>query len=218
MRTDLTERLESMSEDSYRIFSERIIKTGKPVLGVRMGPIRAMAKELVRDPDWNYADLGPIERDWYYEERLLRALTIAYQKCDEEHRISLLEEFLPYLDNWAICDSLCSTLKQARRETELYLSLILRHLHDDHPYQARFAIVLLLNHYMYESRIEENLRLLETISTHDYYVKMAVAWAISTASKVSSELVGSWMHTSLADADIRAMAAQKIRDSRRARG
>ena len=183
-----------------------------------MGPIHALAKELVRQPEWKYGDLGPAEHDRYHEEGMLRALTIAYQKCDEQERIVLLEQFLIHMDNWAICDSLCSSLKQARREPAPYASLILRHLHDEKPYAVRFSVVLLLNHFMQKSRIEENLRLLESITTEHYYVKMAVAWAIATANGVSSELVQPWMERSLTDPDINRMASQKIRDSIRARG
>ncbi len=218
MKKELSDRLASLADDSYRLFSERIIKTGKPVLGVRMGPIRALAQELVRRPDWDYANLGPIEHDRYHEEGMLRALTIAYQRCEEQQRVVLLEQFLSHIDNWAICDSLCSTLKQARREPALYLSLILRHLHDEHPYTVRFSVVLLLSHFMQESRIEENLKLLERVSTDHYYVKMAVAWAIATANGVSPSLVQPWMERSLTDPDIHSMASQKIRDSIRARG
>jgi 3-methyladenine DNA glycosylase AlkD len=211
----LTDRLISLADNSYKTFSERLIKQGKPILGVRMGPLRKLAQELVRDSSWTLNLLGSPENDQYHEEKMIRALTIAYAKIDENQRIQLVEEFSYHIDNWAICDSFASTLKQARTYEDLYRNLIVRTISNEYLYPVRLAIVLMLNHFMQEKWLKENLLLLEHVQTDHYYVKMAVAWAIATAFVISPETVRPWMETSLADNEIYRMAAQKIRDSRR---
>jgi 3-methyladenine DNA glycosylase AlkD len=211
----LTDKLISLADSSYKIFSERLIKQGKPILGVRMGPLRKLAQELVRDPAWTFNLLGNPKNDQYHEEKMIRALTIAYAKIDEHNRIQLVEEFSYYIDNWAICDSFASTLKQARTHEELYRDLIVRTISSEYLYPVRLSIVIMLNYFMQEKWLAENLLLLEQVQTDHYYVKMAVAWAIATAYVVSPETVRPWMETSLADSETYRMAAQKIRDSRR---
>jgi 3-methyladenine DNA glycosylase AlkD len=210
---DLCTHLTSLAEPAYKVFSERIILDGLPILGVRMGPLRTIARQLAR----SNVPFGHPAEDCYHEQRMIRALVIAYTAMSEEKRIACLEDFLPYINNWAICDSLCSTLKQARKEPQLYREFIARHLNGTYPYEIRCAVVLMLNHFMQISYLTENLTLLQMVHSDHYYVKMAVAWAIATASLLDPETVEQWMNSSIADEQIRAMAAQKIRDGKRSR-
>lgn len=97
-------RLKALADESYRQFTQRLILDGKPLLGVRMGPLKALAKEFAQDKR------VPATQGLYHEETLLKGLVIAYLKVDEEERIILVEEFLGEIDNWAICDAFCSAL------------------------------------------------------------------------------------------------------------
>ena len=178
--------------------------------------LRRLARTLAQSEPDDGASVHPSE-DRYYEQRMVRALMIAYADIDEAQRIWRLEQFLPYIDNWAICDSLSTTLKQARKDPIRYRTFIETHLPSSDTFTSRFAIVLLLQHFMSAQWMSENLTLLETVTSDHYYVKMAVAWAAATAYRVSPDMVGLWMNCSLTDARTRAMAAQKIRDSQRSR-
>ena len=50
---------------------------------------------------------------------------------------------------------------------------------DRREFVARFGIVMLLDHFITDTYIDEVLQVLDEVSHDGYYVKMAVAWAIS---------------------------------------
>ena len=215
MDRSLSDRLLQLAEPEYREFTQRLIPDGKPLLGVRMGSIRSIAKELAKSNRWNPQTLGDPTEDQYHEEKLVRFLALAYATIEEEERLVLLERMLDHLDNWALCDSLSSTLKETAKYPTIYRDFIRRHLHDKRPYACRFAIVLILNHFMTPNWIEDNLALLEQVKRDHYYIRMAVAWAIATAFTVSPSVVFTWLGTTTMDIETLRMAGQKIRDSKR---
>ena len=216
MINTVTEHLQELADPAYREFSQRLIPEGKPLLGVRMGPLRTFVKQLVRDSHWSYESLGHPDTDSYHEEKLVRVLAIAYWKEIDEHtRIMLLEQVLPYLDNWAICDSLVVSLHQAKKHNSLYRDVILRQVKNVNPYAIRFSVVMLLCHYMHNPWIEENLQILGQIRHDHYYVKMAIAWAVATAFTNSFDITAQWLQSSTLDIQTAKMAAQKVRDSKR---
>ena len=209
-------QLNELAEPNYREFCRRIIPDGMELLGVRMGALRRIARSLAyTEPD----GVPPTDaaEDRYHEQRMVRALMIAYAKIDDEQRINRLKFFLPSINNWAICDSLSTSLRQARSEPEMYREFIRTTIGASDPFSARFAIVLLIHHFMHEPWLSKNLRLLETVQSDHYYVKMAVAWASATAYLISPDQIRQWLETSVSDVQIRMMAAQKIRDSQRSR-
>lgn len=213
MHTTVSERLKGLSEPAYREFCQRLTVDGMPLLGVRMGHIRSLAKELAKTGKWSTAYLGDVSTDRYHEEKLVRMLALAYAPMEEENRIPLLGQLLPYVDNWALCDSLCSTLKQARKASSLYREFIVKQLHAQHAYTVRFGIVMLLNHFMHEPWIEQNLSLIGQVKSEHHYIRMAQAWAVATAYTVSPSIVESWLSERPLDATTARMTTQKIRDS-----
>ena len=215
MDSSLTRRLEQLSESDYREFAQRLTPDGKPLLGVRLGAVRAIAKELSKYNRWDTDALGSPDEDQFHEEKLVRFLALAYAPIDEQERIDRLENLLDYLDSWALCDSLSTTLKKASEYPSVYRKFIKEHVHDPRPYVSRFAIVLLLNHFMTSRWIPENLVLLGQVESGHYYIKMAVAWAIATAFTASPEEVLVWFDSLSLDREPTRMAAQKVRDSKR---
>jgi 3-methyladenine DNA glycosylase AlkD len=202
-----------MAESGYREFSQRLIPDGKPLLGVRIPQIRSLGKELARG-DWKSILENP-EADTYHEQTLLRALVVAYANMPEEQRVGLVESFLPNIDNWAICDSFCATLRKANRAKEHYMRLVERHIHDSHPYAIRFSVVMLLFQFMDFPLDPRILPLLSTAENDHYYVRMAVAWAAATAYTVDPQVVQPWLAQLPFSTETMRMAIQKIRDSRR---
>lgn len=213
MEPSVLQRLESLAENDYRKFSQRLIPDGKPLLGVRMPNIRSLAKEIAHS-DWK-PFLEHSEGDAYHEQTLLRALVIAYAKMPEVQRLDLVEAFLPRIDNWAVCDSFCATLRPTSKAKELYLSLVGRHIHDAHPYAIRFSVVMLLFHFMDFPLDPRVLPLLPLAETDHYYMQMAVAWAAATAYTVDPQVVQPWLAQLPFSSETMRMAIQKIRDSRR---
>ena len=94
-------------------------------------------------------------------------------------RINYIESFVPKIDDWAICDSFCNTLKFVNKNKEIMWEFIQSYLKSYNEFEIRFAVVIILNYYITEDYIDLVLKTLDNIKHDGYYVKMAVAWAIS---------------------------------------
>ena len=106
MTDEVKEKLISMSDSQYREFHSKLVPDSKNILGIRLPKIRAYAKELAKNPD-----ILECKNDVYYEEIMLRGMIIGYMKADVETRLKYISGFVPKIDNWAVCDSFCNTLK-----------------------------------------------------------------------------------------------------------
>lgn len=56
---------------------------------------------------------------------------------------------------------------------------IQQYLKSNKEFEIRFAIVMILDYYITEEYIEKDFDIFDKITNTDYYVQMAVAWAIS---------------------------------------
>lgn len=205
----MVNRLKALADEGYRQFSQGLILDGKPLLGVRTPPLKAIAKELAKGGE------KPPAGGLYHEETLLRGLVIAYLKINEEERLPLVEEFTDEIDNWAVCDLFCGALKSCQSHKELYLPLIRDLIEDDNPYKVRFAVVMLLAYFMEREDLDESLYLFERGVREHYYTEMGIAWGVATAFSHHSAIVKGWLENSPLPSKIKLMAIQKIRDSRR---
>lgn len=165
----------SMAEPSYRDFSASLMPTvdKNRVLGVRIPLLRKYAKSL--------EDYGGFLRELpheYFEEDNLHAFLIEREK-DFDTCIALLDAFLPYIDNWATCDSLKP--KALAKEPEKLLIHIKRWLRSDKTYTVRFAVNLLMSFYLGDDFCDEYARLVADIRSDEYYVNMVCAWYFATA-------------------------------------
>jgi len=163
----------SLQDKAYKAFNAKLLPTVDPdtIIGVRVPQLRALAKTICRD------DLGSLPHV-YYEENCLHAFCIEniqdYGQC-----ILALEEFLPYVDNWAVCDGMRPKCFKEHK-TEL-LKRIHLWMQSDHPYTVRFAIEMLMIHYLDESFLEEYPKMVSVVYSDNYYVNMMIAWYFATA-------------------------------------
>ena len=176
--TEIQEKLFALRDEKYRDFNASLIPTvdKAAVIGVRVPQLRRLAKELKNGPlaAEFMADL-PHE---YHDENLLQALLINENKdfglCMEE-----LEAFLPYVDNWAVCDMLGP--KVLSKNKEELMERILLWLDSPHAYTQRFGMGMLMSHFLEEDFREEYLELVAAVKSEEYYVRMMQAWYFATA-------------------------------------
>ena len=105
IRDEITEKLFSLQDREYGTLQKKIIPTVEKdrIIGVRTPALRSYAKELVRNSDPE-AFLTALPHQ-YFDEDQLHAFVISLEK-DFDRCITLVENFLPYIDNWATCDQL----------------------------------------------------------------------------------------------------------------
>lgn len=212
--------LEQQAEENYKQFNNKIIPGVKNAIGVRMAPLKELAKIIAREDYDEYfqeLDIGSLE-DIYYEEIMLQALTIGFIKVSVEERIKYIEAFIPKINNWAVCDSFCAGLKFTKKNQKLVWEFLQPYFNDKREFYVRFGVVMLMDYFINNENLKKNLEILENIKHDGYYVKMAVAWAISVCFVKYPDLTREFFEkeTNKLDDFTYNKAIQKIRESFRA--
>ncbi len=199
--SDINLLFAELSTDKYRKFSAKLIPNINNVLGIRLPHLRALAKDILAEPDWR-TWLATAEST-YMEHVMLQGLVIAYAKLSPEERMDLLREFIPKIDNWSVCDSVVTTLKFAQKHQTQVWDFVQPYLRSEHEYELRFALVMLLAYYVNEAYLPQVFNVC-THTTHTaYYVQMAVAWLVSvccakfpseTYAYLASHTLDTWVH------------------------
>ena len=172
---DIKKQLYQWQDLKYQKFSCTLIPGLDNAIGVRVPLLRKFAKELVKS---NYA-LDAIELDTY-EEILLKGFMIGYSKISLDLRLRYIEEYIPYISNWAICDMFVSTLKFTKENKDIVYAWMMKYLGGS-VYEVRFVLVMLLTYFMDDDYIEKCYKVFDSIHNDDYYLNMALSWAISVA-------------------------------------
>ena len=165
----------SMVEGEYREFSASLMPTVDKdrVLGVRIPELRKYAKRLAE-----YEDFLEKLPHRYFEEDNLHAFLIE-REGNFDRCIALLDKFLPYVDNWATCDSMKP--KVLRDNPDKLIVHIRRWMLSGDTYTVRYGINLLMSFYLEDNFDTEYLELVAGISSEEYYVNMMRAWYFATA-------------------------------------
>ena len=139
--------------------------------------LRQYAKELKEK--YKLQELEYIGED-YYEEIMLKGIIIGLQNKSEFNIVvEQIKKFVPKIDNWAVCDTFCAGLKITKKHKDEMLEFIKIYLNSVKEFELRFAIVMLLDYYIDNEHISEVLQICDKVKHDGYYVKMAVAWAVS---------------------------------------
>ena len=168
--------LQENEDTGYRDFHSNLLPGVDNVMGIRLPVLRKFAKQL-SGMDWQ--EWFEQADDQWYEETMLRGLVSAYAKMECKERLTYVAKFVPDINNWAVCDCFCSTLKDADKYQTEYWDFIETYFTSNKEYEARFAAVMLLGHFVKREYLKESIRRLESITQQGYYAKMAVAWAVS---------------------------------------
>ena len=174
----IRETLLSLKDDEYKAFISKLNPTvcESSIIGIRTPVLRKEAKRIFKEGEYEpFLHSLPHQ---YYEENNIHSFIIEQIK-DYNTVISELDRFLPYVDNWATCDSM-SPKVFSKHKNELY-SKIKEWLCSEHEYAVRFGVEMLMNLYLDEDFNEEILGLVAKIDREEYYIKMMVAWFFATA-------------------------------------
>ncbi len=170
--------LENLADEKYKKFQSGLCPETENILGIRVPVLRNYAKELCKN--FSTQDLLNNIEDDFYEEIMLQGMIIGLDKSvDWQEKRKCIEEFVPKIDNWAVCDVFCAGLKFTKKYKKEMWTLINKYTNSDEEFELRFAIVMILDYYIEEEYIKEIFRIFNQIKSDKYYVKMAIAWAIS---------------------------------------
>ena len=210
MREKIRKELEKIAEENYRIFAAKLIPNIDNLLGVRLPKLRKIAKKIVQiDYEYYLAMDNPL----YFEEVMLQGMIIGEIKLPWTERSRYVKQFISKINNWSVCDSFCCGLKFEVSEKELVWQFLQPYFASDKPYDIRFAVVMLLFYFVDDEYAQKAFTLFDQIKNDDYYVKMAVAWAISIYFRELPTLTMSYLQKNQLDDWIYNKALQKITES-----
>ncbi|MCQ2555309.1 MAG: DNA alkylation repair protein [Clostridia bacterium] len=179
-RYNLLEKLKEKADPTYRNFNFSLIPNISPDtgIGVRTPDLRAIAKEFMKeDPEGADLFLSSLPHR-YFEENLIHGFLIQNMK-DRARVIALLEEFVPYIDNWAVCDTISPKIF---RKNPLEKEIIYRWIDSGKTYHIRFAVLQLMQCYLENDTFSpEYLEKVAEIKSTEYYVNMMRAWFFQVA-------------------------------------
>lgn len=171
--------LAALAEPEYAAFMGKLLPGVSGILGVRMGHLRKMARQLARsnwqalEARWNHA---------CYEEAMLHGLVLALAPMDFVRHAALLSDFAGGIHNWAVCDSVAASCKFAARDPEAAFSWTSRLASGPGEFSARFGLVVMLDHLLasreWARRCLEQAR---ACPPGRYYTDMARAWLAAEA-------------------------------------
>ncbi len=175
---DLRLLLAQEAEMEYQAFSSKLLPNiaADKIWGVRLPKLRNIAQTIAKNGWQNYLLQATTDT---FEELMLQGLVIGAITAPLEEIMAQSRLFIAKIDNWSVCDSFCASLKSAQQFPDQWWQFIQPYFASSEEYQVRFAVVMLLDYFIDDSHIEQVLHLLESIDNHQYYVQMAVAWAIS---------------------------------------
>lgn len=178
MKQEIKKKLFELADPKYKEFHERLCPGTENIIGVRVPVLRKYAQELFKEKDWKQT-IEEIDNE-YYEEIMLQGMLIGQAKKEDIKTIlKYVEKYVPKIDNWAICDVFCAGLKITKKYKKEMWKFIQKYLKSDKEFKIRFAVVMILDYYIDEEYLKEDFKIFDDIKHEGYYVKMAVAWAIS---------------------------------------
>jgi len=199
-------------EERYKAFQGGLVPSLEraTMLGVRVPVMRKLAMEFAKREDIAFF-LNDVPH-LYYEENAIHSFMIEQIK-DYDRCMAETERFLPYIDNWAVCD--CFSPKVFKKNLPDLFARCKVWLQSEHTYTVRYGLVMLLKHFLTEEYAEDALRMAAAVDSEEYYINMAVSWLFAEAVGKYPELAIPYLERHMLKAEVHNKAIQKSIESRR---
>lgn len=162
-------------DEKYKEFHSSIVSNSKyEMIGIRVPAMRQIAKEISKT---NIEDFLKYSRDTYYEEVMIQGFVISHIK-DEEIFYKYFKDFINKVDNWAICDSFCSSIKIVEKYEEKYFQEAIQMALNSEEFKSRIGLVIILNHFINKENLKIIFDTLNKIESDMFYINMAEAWLL----------------------------------------
>lgn len=197
--TELHNRLFAMGDEAYADFQAKLTPNvaREKFIGIRVPVLRDFAKLYYKE---EYHDFIMELPHYYYDENMLHGLLLSLMKNYDEC-IEALRVFLPYVDNWAVCDIMYPKIFSKNKEK--LIDNIREWIKSEHTYTCRFGMNMLMKLYLDEDFKEEYLEIVASVKSEEYYVNMMIAWFFATALAkqwdatipyIENNCLGKWTH------------------------
>ena len=164
--------LKSLSDELYKNFHGKLTTTKYEILGIRVPIQRKIAKIISKG---NIKSFLEYQQNIYYEEVMIKGFVIASIK-DKDLLLKYLENYISLIDNWAICDSFCNSLKIINEDENYWFSYFSKYLESSEEFRIRVGLIVFLNFYVKDKYLEKIFSLIDEITIDKYYINMGIAW------------------------------------------
>lgn len=166
----------NVAEKDYKEFSASLIPNINNVIGVRIPTLRQIAREVFKK--YGEQCLIPYKTE-FMEEIMIRGMIIGLLKKEADDVLDYVKNFVPQIDNWAVCDIFCGSLKFTIKNKEKIWKFIQPYLKSQKEYEIRFGLVMLLSYFIETDYLEKIFSILDNFKHDGYYAKMGAAWLLS---------------------------------------
>lgn len=165
----------SLQDVKYKDFhSSLVLNSNYEMIGIRVPIMRDVAKKISKS---NIEEFLEYAQNKYYEEVMIQGLIISHIK-DEKMFYKHFIEFIKKIDNWAICDSFCSSIKLVRNYEEKYFKEAIKMALNKDEFISRVGLVMILNHFISQKNLKIIFDTLNKIQSEKFYINMAEAWLV----------------------------------------
>ena len=206
---DYIDYLMTFSDSKYLEFNKKLITSKYKFIGIRMPILRKIAKQIATGNIISFLSVAKLE---YYEDVLIQGILITYLK-DPNQVKEYLNTYVNYIDNWAINDTLASSLKIVKKNKEEFFVYFFNMLDSNQTYHLRLAIVVFLKYYIDSIYLDKILNKILEIQTDQYYVNMAIAWLFAEVFVYNSSIIYNILENKKISKFIFNKTISKIRDS-----
>jgi 3-methyladenine DNA glycosylase AlkD len=216
------------------------------ILGVHIPELKRLAKELFR----RYDAAGLIVSfeaestagKLCFEEKIVWGLLINALKAPETQKYDYLRAFVPAMDNWAVCDTICCNIKWIKDKVSLW-EYLQPYFDSDREFEVRFAVVMSMIFFLDAESFQKVTARLDSIDfsriqseflspkeakvaeqvrgvakgERPYYVRMAVAWLLATALAKLPDQTRAYVNACNLPEDVIRLYKRKARESFRTR-
>lgn len=214
---EIRERLRSLSEEDYKEFNRKLIPGVEHVMGIRLPAMRKLAREAAKEDFRSYLKEAreKIGQDSFHEEIMMQGLILGYAKMERDERSGYLDEFVPKIGNWAVCDSCVTGYKFMEKDSQYWFDYLRKFADSREEFELRFMIVAMMSHFVDADHIDEILEYCGRIRHDGYYTKMGVAWTVQVCYVKFPEKTRRFLEHDSMDDFTHNKAIQKIRESYR---
>jgi len=208
----IRDRLFELQDNTYADFQSRLTPgiLRECFIGVRVPLVRKLAKEIAKESETKkFIKKLPHK---YYDEDMLHGLLLSDIK-DYDECIKAVDEFLPYVNNWAVCDIMSP--KIFKKNKDKLISKIKEWTKSGETYTIRFGIEMLMSHFLDEDFRPEYLKIPAAVRSEEYYVKMMQAWFFATALAKQWDDTAAYLVNNKLDVWTHNKTIQKARESYR---
>ena len=167
---NMRKKLYGLAETDYKDFNKKLLPGVEHIIGIRLPAMRSLAKETAKGDFRSYLDEAKekITLASMHEEIMMQGLVIGYAKMDREERKTYLDEFVPKIRNWAVCDSCVTGYKFMEKEPEYWFAYLKGYRDSGKEFELRFMIVSMMAHFVDEEHIDEILEICEQTQHEGY--------------------------------------------------